>query len=73
MSGNVGFASAVAEIGLLLRDSKFVPSASFDAAIARARRHLGADTDGYRLEFVKLAEVAASLKRLQQTMPVSRQ
>jgi Ca-activated chloride channel family protein len=73
MSANAGFASAVAEIGMLLRDSKFVPAASFDAAIARARKYLDTDADGYRLEFVKLAEVAASLKRLQQTMPSSRQ
>jgi Ca-activated chloride channel family protein len=67
MSANVGFASAVAEIGMLLRDSTYVPRASFDRAIARARQFRGPDDDGYRAEFIKLAEVAASLKRLQLT------
>ena len=67
LSANVGFASAVAEIGMLLRDSRHAPAANFDAAISRARRYREQDDDGYRMEFVKLAEVAASLKRMQQT------
>jgi Ca-activated chloride channel homolog len=67
MSPNVGFASAVAEIGMLLRDSPHVPAANFEAAIGRARKFRGSDDDGYRMEFVKLAEAAASLKRLHQT------
>jgi Ca-activated chloride channel family protein len=64
MSANLAFASAVAEIGMLIRDSKHIPSASFDAAIARARKYRDHDEDGYRTEFVRLAEAAASLKRL---------
>ena len=67
MSDTLGFASAVAEVGMLLRASKHAPSASFDSAIARARRFRGADPDGYRAEFVKLAELAASLTKLNQT------
>ena len=67
MSANLGFASAIAEIGMLIRDSQYAPAAAFDAAIARARRFREADDEGYRMEFVKLAEVAASLKKLQQT------
>jgi Ca-activated chloride channel family protein len=68
MSANLGFASAVAEIGMLIRDSQHVPAASFENAIARARKFREADDEGYRLEFVKLAEVAASLKQLRQTV-----
>jgi Ca-activated chloride channel family protein len=64
MSANVGFASAVAEVGMLLRDSKHAPAASYDAAIARARRFRQDDQDGYRAEFVRLAELAASLSRM---------
>ena len=64
MSANLGFASAVAEIGMLLRDSKHVPAANFDSAISRARKFREQDEDGYRTEFVKLAEVASGLKRL---------
>jgi Ca-activated chloride channel family protein len=69
MSVNLGFASAVAEIGMLLRDSPHAPSASFAGAIGRARKFRDSDEDGYRMEFVKLAEVAASLKRLETTRP----
>jgi Ca-activated chloride channel family protein len=65
MSANFGFASAVAEMGMLLRGSKHVPGASFEAAITRARKFRGDDEDGYRMEFIKLAEVAASLTHLQ--------
>jgi len=64
-TANLGFASAVSELGMLLRRSKHAPSASFDAAIARARKFRGNDPDGYRAEFVKLAELAASLSRMQ--------
>ena len=58
---NLGFAAAVSEIGMLLRESKHAPSANFSAAIARARKFRGADADGYRAEFVSLAEVASTL------------
>jgi Ca-activated chloride channel family protein len=64
MGANLGFASAVAELGMLLRDSSHAPDASFDRLIARARQFRGPDPDGDRSEFVKLAEVAAGLKRL---------
>jgi Ca-activated chloride channel family protein len=67
MSANLGFASAVAEVGMLLRNSAYVPRADFAAAIARARKFRDPDEEGYRMEFVKLAEVAASLKSLQAT------
>lgn len=64
MGPNLGFASAVAEFGLLLRDSPHVPDGSFDRLIARARQFRGSDPDGDRAEFVQLAEVAAGLKKL---------
>ena len=64
LSANLGFASAVAELGMLLRDSPHAPDAFFDRLIARARLFRGSDPDGDRAEFVKLAEVAAGLKRL---------
>ena len=64
LGANLGFASAVAELGLLLLDSPHAPDASFDRLIARARQFRGADPNGDRAEFVKLAEVAAGLKRL---------
>ena len=64
-SMNLGFASAVSELGMLLRKSVHAPAASYAAAIARARTFRGDDPDGYRAEFVKLAELASSLSGLQ--------
>ena len=52
------FASAVAEFALLLEDSKFKGNASFDALINRARGAKGKDDEGYRAEFIRLAEKA---------------
>jgi Ca-activated chloride channel homolog len=64
LTPNLGFASAVAEVGMLLRDSKHAGSASYERAIARARTFRQDDPEGYRAEFIKLAELAASLKNL---------
>ncbi|MGY4536088.1 Ca-activated chloride channel family protein [Mucilaginibacter sp. UYNi724] len=57
------FASAVAEIGMLLRESKFKQKASFDHAIAAARAGKGDDHEGYRAEFIRLAESAKLLSK----------
>ena len=43
MTANIGFASAVAEFGMLLRHSKHASAASFESAAARARLFKGAD------------------------------
>ena len=55
------FASAVAECALLLRDSAFKGDASFDALIRRAKDAKGKDDEGYRAEFIRLAERAQLL------------
>ena len=57
------FASAVAEFGMLLRDSQFKEKSSFDQAISLARQGKGEDNDGYRSEFIKLAESAKLLEK----------
>ncbi|MCQ6960532.1 vWA domain-containing protein [Mucilaginibacter aquariorum] len=57
------FASAVAEVGMLLRDSKFKQKASFAHAIATARAGKGDDSEGYRSEFIRLAESAKLLSK----------
>jgi Ca-activated chloride channel family protein len=57
------FASAVAETGMLLRDSKFKQKASYAHAIATARAGKGPDTEGYRAEFIRLAESAKLLSK----------
>lgn len=60
-SENIQFASAVAEFGLLLRDSEHQGDASFPAVIRRAKAAKGVDEEGYRAEFIRLAEKAQLL------------
>jgi len=60
-SADFRFAGAVAGFGMLLRDSEHKGSASYDAVIAAARGAKGADSEGYRAEFIRLVEMAARL------------
>jgi Ca-activated chloride channel homolog len=64
MSANLAFASAVAEFGMLLRNSEHKGTATYAAVTARARSFRGNDPEGYRAEFIKLADLAASLHAL---------
>ena len=52
------FASAVAEFGLLLRDSPYKGGASYERAYERAREALGDDEDGRRGELLSLIRTA---------------
>lgn len=61
MSQNMGFASSVAEFGMLLRDSKFKADSSYDSVLKRAKANIGKDTFGFRGEFIELVEIAKSL------------
>jgi Ca-activated chloride channel homolog len=63
MTANVGFASAVAEFGMLLRGSPSLGDASLESVTARARTFRGDDEEGYRGEFIHLVERAASLRQ----------
>ena len=67
MTTNLGFASAVAEGGMLLRGSGHVRDGSYAPAIARARTFRGDDADGYRAEFARLMELAATLSKRNRT------
>ena len=60
------FASAVAEYALILARSEHKGSASFKALLERARGAKGADLNGYRAEFIRLAEQAELLLASQQ-------
>lgn len=55
------FAAAVAQFGLLLRDSKFKKDATYQNVVELAESSRGSDADGRRTEFVFLAKTAASL------------
>lgn len=62
-STNYRFAAAVAEFGMLLRNSSFKQHASYNNVINLAGDAVGADREGYRKEFVKLVEKAWLLKK----------
>lgn len=57
-SNNFRFAAAVAEFGMLLRQSEFKQEASYDQLIGIAENAKGKDKEGYRSEFIKLAKSA---------------
>ncbi|HEX8287129.1 MAG TPA: VWA domain-containing protein [Pyrinomonadaceae bacterium] len=61
-SENLRFASAVAEFGLLLRNSRYKSAASFSNVNSLAQDSLGEDFKDYRSEFLTLVEKAQSLK-----------
>ncbi|NOQ72473.1 MAG: DUF3520 domain-containing protein [Crocinitomix sp.] len=60
-SENFMFASAVAEFGMLIRESKYKGNATFDAVLKRAKASKGDDEFGYRAEFIQLVERAKLL------------
>ena len=57
------FAAAVASFGMLLRDSEYKGSSTFDSALELAHEGIGADAYGYRAEFLKLLAAAKALSR----------
>lgn len=64
-SSNFRFAAAVAEFGMLLRDSEFKQSASYNKAWELAKDALGKDEEGYRTEFLQLLKNAQSIAKKQ--------
>ena len=63
VGANLGFASAVAEAGMVLRRSPHAGDASLSSAIARARKFRGDDAEGYRAEFIRLMEAASAMPK----------
>jgi Ca-activated chloride channel family protein len=62
-SDNFRFVSAVAEFGMLLRNSSFKQQASFDQAYKLAKNALSDDKEGYRQEFLQLLQQAGKLAK----------
>jgi Ca-activated chloride channel family protein len=59
------FAASVASFGMLLRHSKFAGQANFDTVLELAEEGKGADTHGYRAEFIDLVGKAKRLKAME--------
>lgn len=57
------FALAVAEFGMILRDSQFKGEANYKSVLKIAKASKGKDDDGYRAEFIRLVEMAELLKK----------
>ncbi len=70
-SADFRFASAVAEFALILEDSKHKGDASFAKLIERARNAKGEDREGYRAEFLRLAESAELMQENDGRLPIS--
>lgn len=62
------FISAVAELGMLLRHSEYKQQANFDQLIQRAKAAKGKDDEGYRAEFIRLAEDAKVLVKSEEVV-----
>lgn len=60
-SDNFRFAAAVAEFAMLLRDSEFRQSSSWEQSWEIARNSMGKDKEGYRSEFLQLIRAAQSI------------
>lgn len=58
VSDDFRFMTAVAELGMLLRNSEYKQDANFDNLVNRAKAAKGKDDEGYRAEFIRLAEDA---------------
>ena len=61
--GDVKFAAAVAEFGMILRDSEYKGNGSLQQVLEWAQQGKGADTNGYRADFIELVRKAQALKR----------
>jgi len=60
-SNNLKFAAAVAEYGMILRQSEYKGKANFDEVLSLARQSKDVDLSGYRAEFISLVEKTKSL------------
>jgi hypothetical protein len=56
------FAAAVASFGMILRDSPYKGTATFDSTLAIAEASMGSDRNGSRREFIQLVQRARQLR-----------
>src|SRR6266567_32869 len=56
------FAAAVAEVGMILRDSEYKGNGTFGTVLEWAREGKGSDANGYRAGFIELVRKAQALK-----------
>jgi Ca-activated chloride channel family protein len=62
-SPDLKFAAAVAEFGMILRDSNYKGNGTLSAVLAWAQEGKGADTNGYRAGFIGLVRKARAVRK----------
>jgi Ca-activated chloride channel family protein len=62
LSGNIRFAAAVAEFGMILRESEYKGSSTLESAIRLASSAKGEDEDGYRAEMIRLMSTVKDMR-----------
>ncbi len=62
-SNNFKWAAAIAEFGMILRDSEYMSIKSFNQVLELANQSKGKDEFGYRTEFIRLVESAELMVR----------
>ncbi len=63
-SDNLRFAAAVAEFGMILRDSEFKGNSTLEGAAKLAKSARGDDEDGYRSELIRLINTVKDMRVL---------
>jgi hypothetical protein len=61
--GDLKFAAAVAEFGMILRDSEYKGNGSLQQVLEWAQQGKGADVNGYRADFIELVRKTQALKK----------
>jgi Ca-activated chloride channel family protein len=61
-SDNLRFASAIAEFGMILRDSEFKGNSTLESASRLAKSARRDDEEGYRAEFIRLIDTVKGLR-----------
>lgn len=60
-SHDLQFMAALAQFGMILRDSRYKGQSTYQSTLALARKGKGTDDNGYRAEFIKLIGLAQEL------------
>ena len=56
------FCASIAQFSMLLKDSRYLGTSSWNSVVALAKEGLGPDSEGYRKEYINILETARLLK-----------
>ena len=61
-SADFKFCASIAQFSMLLKDSRYLGTSSWNSVVALAKEGLGPDSEGYRKEYINILETARLLK-----------